>query len=429
MRKTYRLGLAAALGALALAGCARQSAAPSPAQGQTPPDPYVGKTFPLTPAVIAMRWQLLNPDVNSFTFRETDRVFESRAVPRSGAVWDLPSASGFTMPADSFAGQSYAYPQFAERTYTNAFLVIRHGKVAFEDYRNRSDAMTRFLSMSMAKTMTSLLVGIALGEGKITSLDDPAEKYVPELKGSGYEGVTIRQILQMRSGVDYEERYDFGDHPSFAGKLHRDAIVLNKMRFAAGALETKRANKPGSTFNYSTLNTMVLGWILEKATGEKLEDHTRDKLWGPMGAQADAFWIADGPPGPMGVGGRALNGMGFNATLRDFGRLGLLMLHEGKRGDTQIVPAGWMKQAAAMLPTGIPEGAASGFPGYGFQIWQVDDEPGAYCAVGLAGQYIYVSPATDTVIVKLSYYPPAEPPNVTPETIGYFKAIAHTLDS
>ncbi|MGZ3197398.1 MAG: serine hydrolase domain-containing protein, partial [Croceibacterium sp.] len=328
--------MALALGALALTACAKQAAPPA-AQAQTPPDRFVGKTFPLTPAVIAMRWQLLNADVNSFTFREADRVFESRAVPRSGAVWDLPAAAGFKMPADSFGVQSYAYPQFAERTYTNAFLVIRHGKVAFEDYRNRSDDMTRFLSMSMAKTVTSMLVGIALGEGKIASLDDPADKYVPELKGSGYEGVTIRQILQMRSGVDYEERYDFGAHPSFAGRLHQDAIVLNKMRFAAGALETKRANAPGSTFNYSTLNTMVLGWILENATGQKLEDFTREKLWGPLGAQADAFWLADGPPGQ----GRALNGMGFNATLRDFGRLGLLMLHDGKRGDTQVVPAGW----------------------------------------------------------------------------------------
>jgi CubicO group peptidase (beta-lactamase class C family) len=418
----FELIAACALGTLALTGCARHADTPAQAaQAQTPYDPYVGKSFTLTPAVIAMRWQLLNPDVNSFTFRETDRVFESRAVPRSGAVWDLPRAQGFTMPTDSFGGRSYGYPQFAERTYTNAFLVIRHGQVVFEDYRNRSEPMTRFLSMSMAKTITSMLVGIALSEHKIASLDDPAEKYVPELKGSAYEGVTIRQILQMRSGVDYEERFEFGPHPSFLVRLHQRAIILNKMRFAAGALETKRKAPPGSRFNYSTLDAMVLGWILESATGEKLEDYTRDKLWGPLGAQADAFWLADGPPGQ----GRALNGMGFNATLRDYGRLGLLMLRGGKRGDTQVVPAGWIGQATAMVPTGIAEGAR-GFPGYGFQVWQVDDEPGAFCAVGLAGQYIYVSPATDTVIVKLSYYPLPEPPTVTPETIAYFKAIAHT---
>jgi CubicO group peptidase (beta-lactamase class C family) len=119
--------------------------------------------------------------------------------------------------------------------------------------------------------------------------------------------------------------------------------------------------------------------------------------------------------------------MGFNATLRDYGRLGLLMLGKGKRGDAQIVPADWIAQMTTMLPTAAPgQKFGGGFPGYGFQVWQVDDEPGAFCAVGLAGQYIYVSPATDTVIVKLSYYPPVEPPTVTPETIGYFKAIAHT---
>jgi CubicO group peptidase (beta-lactamase class C family) len=415
-----RPGLVIVLGALALAGCTKQAEAP--AQARTPPDRFVGKTFKLTPAVIAMRWQLLNPDVNSFTFRETDRVFESRAVPRSGTVWDLPRQAGFKMPADRFGGKQYDYDQFAERTYTNAMLVIRHGKIVFEDYRNRSDDMTRFLSMSMAKTITSLLVGIALNEGKIASLDDPATKYVPELKGTGYDGATIRQILQMRSGVAYDERYDFGEHPSFAGKLHQQAIVLNKMRFAAGALETKRANQPGSTFNYSTLDAMVLGWVLENATGEKLETFTRDKLWGPLGAQADAFWLADGPPGT----GRALNGMGFNATLRDFGRLGLLMLDQGKRGDTQVIPAGWMKAATTMLPTSA--GGVAPFPGYGYQIWQVDKEPGAYAAVGLAGQFIYVHPASDTVIVKLSYYPPVEPPTVTPEAIGYFEAIAHTPD-
>jgi CubicO group peptidase (beta-lactamase class C family) len=274
--------------------------------------------------------------------------------------------------------------------------------------------------MSMAKTITSLLYGIAVGEHDIRSLDDPVTHYLPELKGTGYDGPTLRQLLQMRSGVDYDERYDFGDNPSFAGKLHEQAIVLNKMRFAAGALETKNRTKPGSTFNYSTLDTMVLGWVLEKATGDRLETFTRTHLWEPLGAEGDAFWIADGPPGT----GRALNGMGYNATLRDFGRLGQLMLNGGKRGDTEIVPAKWLQQATAMLPTGAPKG--QGFPGYGFQIWQVDDEPGAFCAVGLAGQYIYVSPKTDTVIVKLSFYPAVPPPTTEEEVIGYFKAIAHT---
>jgi CubicO group peptidase (beta-lactamase class C family) len=369
-----------------------------------------------SPAVVKMRWQWLNPEINSFTFRDTDKVFESRPVTRSGPVWGLPRGTPMAMPSIEFGGETRGYRRFAEDTFTNALLVLRDGKIVFEDYRNKSGPDTHFIAFSMSKTITAMLVGIALEEGKIGSLDDRADKYVPELKGTGYDDVTIRQIMQMRSGVDYQERYDFGDHPSFAGKLHEQAIVLNKMRFAAGALETKRANAPGSTFNYSTLDTMVIGWVLENATGEKLEDFTRRTLWGPLGAESDAFWLADGPPG----NGRALNGMGYNAVLRDFGRLGQLMLDGGKRDGRQILPAGWVTQMTTMLPTGGP------MPGYGLFTWQIDGEPGAYSAVGLAGQFIYVSPQTRTVIVKLCYYPPAEPDYVLPETQTFFKAVAHT---
>jgi len=309
------------------------------------------------------------------------------------------------------------YDVFAERTFTNAMLVLKDGQIVFEDYRNRMLPETRHTAFSMSKTITAMLTGIALDRGEIASLDDPAQKYVPQLSGTGYDGVTIRQILQMRSGVDYEERYDFGDNPSFAGRLHEQAIILNEMRFADGALETTRANEPGSRFNYSTLDTMVLGWILEEATGETLEAQMEQRIWQKLGAEADGFWLADGPPG----NGRALNGMGFNATLRDFARLGQMMLDGGMRGETRILPEGWVAQMTEMVPTGAPEGA--GFPGYGFQTWKIDELPGSYSAVGLAGQFIYVHPESRTVIVKLSHYPPVEPEYVLPETLAMFRGI------
>lgn len=398
----FRMTATVLAAALTLTGCKAESepAADRPAEQQ--------QAFALTPAVIAMRWQWLNPEINSFTFREAKEVFEYRDVRRGGEVWELARAEEFAMPS--------GYPEFAEDTFTNALLVLKDGRIVFEDYRNRMTPEARHTAFSMSKTITAMLVGIALERGEIDSLDDPAEKYVPQLAGTGYDGVTIRQILRMRSGVDYEERYDFGANPSFAGRLHEQAIVLNRMRFAEGALETKRGNAPGSTFNYSTLDTMVLGWILEEATGETLEAQMEQRLWQPLGAEADGFWLADGPPGA----GRALNGMGFNATLRDFARLGQLLLDDGMRGETRILPEGWVEQMTAMTPTDGPR------PGYGFQTWQVDDEPGAYAAVGLAGQFIYVHPETRTVIVKLSHYPPVEPPSVNPEVLAMFKAIADT---
>jgi len=388
-----------AFGALACAG-------PSPAQ-EAPP---AGGP---SPAVVAMRWQWLNPEINAFTFRETGQVFEYRPVNSWGPRFELPDSAPMAMPSIEFAGETRDYQRFAGDTYTNALLVIRDGRVVFEDYRNRSDGLTRFIGFSMSKTITAMLVGIALEQGKIASLDDPVTRYLPELAGTGYDGVTLRQVMQMRSGVDYQERYDFGDNPSFAGKLHEQAIVLNRMRFADGALETKRANAPGSTFNYSTLDTFVIGWVLERATGTELAPYTEAHLWGPLGTESGGFWLADGPQGA----GRELSGMGFNATLRDFGRLGQLLLDGGKRGDTQILPAGWVEQMTRMVPTG------QSMPGYGLFTWQVDDEPGAYAAVGLAGQYIYVHPQSRTVIVKLSHYPPAEPGHVRPETMAFFKAV------
>lgn len=360
-----------------------------------------------SPAVIAMRRQWLNPEINSFTFRDNARMFESRLVRRSGPVWRLTRTAGFAMPA--------GYDAWAEKTYTNAFLVIRDGKILFEDYRNRSDAGTRFISFSMAKSITSMLMGIAVQKGAIKSIDDPVTTYLPELKGGGYEGVTLRHILQMRSGVDYEERYDFGANPSPAAINHENAIVQNKVRFADSARTIGHKWEQGTRFNYATIDTAVLGWTIERATKQPLAAFMQANLWGPAGMEADGYWIADGPDGV----GRELSGMGYNATLRDFGRLGMLMLNGGKRGSKQIVPADWLKQATTMVPTGNPQ-----MPGYGLQFWQVDGEPGAYAAVGLAGQMIYVHPASKTVIVKLSYHPPVVPPGVMPETLRYFKAIA-----
>lgn len=394
-----RSGLAAGIAALALSWSGPVLA--QAAAGDPPP------------AVVTMRDQLLNPAVNSFLFRQLRDVFEYRDVRHGADVWTLPKGQPLSAPTINFGGEQRDYARFAEDTFTNALLVLKDGKVVFEDYRNRMAPDTRHIAFSMSKTLTAMLIGIAVDRREIASIDDRADKYVPELKGTGYDGVTIRQIMQMRSGVDYQERYDFGEHPSFAARMHQQAIVLNRMRFASGALETKRGNAPGSTFNYSTLDTMVLGWVLEQATGQKLEALMQDRIWQPMGAEADGFWLADGPQG----NGRALNGMGFNATLRDFGRIGQLLLDGGKRGDRQIVPAGWVKQMTAMVPNGSDR-----MPGYGFQTWQVDKEPGAFSAVGLAGQFIYVHPQSRTVIVKLSYYPPVEPETALPETLQMFHA-------
>jgi CubicO group peptidase (beta-lactamase class C family) len=376
---------------------------------------FAGEQAPVPPdPVISMRQHWLDADINSFNFRNSAQIFETRTVAKGPATSALPAGPKAAMPAN--------YENWARRTYTNALLVIHDGKVVFEDYRNRTTPEDRFISFSMAKTITALLVGLAVEDGKIASIDDPVSRYVPELAGGGYDGVSIRHVLQMRSGVAYEERYDFGDKPSLAALIHMNAIVANKERFADRATTIGKAAEPGSRFNYATLDTAVLGWVVERATGEKLASYMSRRLWQPLGAEADGFWIADGPQGV----GRELSGMGYNARLRDFGRLGLMLLNKGKAGGRQVVPEAWVRQQTTMIPFAASAALGLG-KGYGFQTWQLDSEPGAYSAVGLAGQFIYVHPASNTVIVKLSHFPNPEPEGIVEETLDGFHAILASL--
>ena len=405
------------LASLLLAGCAAQDAAPAATEyTQAEID---GSTAP-SPATLAMRRELLDPAVNAFTFRNTQDVFAYRLVHAPATAADLSQGPALAMPQATLSGQSVSYDQWAEGTFTNALMVLRDGQVVFEDYRNRMDAATPHIGFSMTKTITAMLLGQALDRGEIDGLDDPVSKYVPELANGAYGQASIRQVMQMRSGADIEERYDFGANPSLAAQIHETAIVQNQRRFADFAVGLGQRSQPGAVFNYATLDTAVLGWVLEQATGQKIERLMQDRIWQPLGAEHDGHFLADGPVGT----GRALNGMGFNATLRDWGRLGQLLADDGMVGDTRVLPEGWVGQMTTMLPTQSPPG--QGVPGYGLQVWQVDNEPGAFSAVGLAGQYIYVHPATHTVVIKLSYHPPVEPANVTPDEVAFFGAIART---
>lgn len=361
-----------------------------------------------SPATISMRRQLLNPEVNSFTFREMSEVWANRRVSAAETPRPWQELEGFAMPE--------GYEAFAQSTFTDAMLVVRDGAIAFEDYRNRFSPRERHIGFSMSKTIIAMLIGQALERGEIVSLDDPVEQYWPELEEGGYAGATIRDLLEMRSGVDIEERYDFGENPSLAACIHDTAIVLNRARFADFGIGVGRREAPGTSFNYATLDTAVLGRVLENATGTRLAQLTSERLWQPLGASRNAFWLADGPPGV----GRSLAGMGFNATLRDFARLGQLMLDDGMVEETRVLPEGWVSQMTSMRPLD-PE---SPRPGYGFQTWQLGEEPGAYSAIGLAGQYIYVHPQSRTVIVKLSHYPPAA--ELDGAVAQYFAQVANT---
>ena len=236
-----------------------------------------------------------------------------------------------------------------------------------------------------------------MADGYIDSLDTPISDYLPELEGGGYDGVSIRHVMQMRSGVEYEERYDFAN-PGTAASNHIAALVRNTARFADVARTLPRIHEPGTLFQYKTIDTAVLGWLIERATGGSVAAYTASCLWEPLGAEADGYYIMDGPPGV----GREFSGAGFNATLRDFARFGQMMLNGGVADGRRIISEDWVRESTE--PSGA-DGVQRG--GYGLQWWMIG-AGGAYAAIGLQGQYIYIDPATRTVVVKLSYYPPGD---------------------
>jgi CubicO group peptidase (beta-lactamase class C family) len=362
------------------------------------------------PGIIELRRRMLDSSVNTLTFRDMDQIFTTRTVPRAGPVWTLPADMGPLDFTYSFGGETRAPEDVLERTYTNALLVMKDGRIRAEVYRNNTGPETRFISFSMAKSITSMLVGIALSEGKIRSLDDAIETYVPELAQSAYAGVTIRQIMEMRSGVDYEERYDF-DNPGLAAANHNNSLVLNLTRFADMACAVAAKTEPGAVFEYKTLDTAVLGWLVERATGQTAAAYMASRIWEPLGAEADGYFIMDGEPGV----GREFTGAGYNATLRDYARLGQMVLDDGVANGRRILPEGWVAESTA---PSHPENAGGG---YGLQWWTVANSD-AFYALGLQGQFIYVDPPSRTVVVKLSYFPPGDDSALVAESLAFMKA-------
>jgi CubicO group peptidase (beta-lactamase class C family) len=381
---------------------------------QVLPPPLAGSPASDVPvAVQILRWHMLDNDVSSLTFRSMDTLFTTRTVARGGPVWTLPRNDHALDVDYSWQGQHYTAQQFLERTYTNALLVMQDGRIVSEIYRNVTNERSRFIGWSMTKSVTSVLIGCALAEGRIDSLDAPISRYLPELKGGGYDGVSIRHVMQMRSGVDYEERYDF-EHPGRAASNHIAALVKNAARFADAARTLPRIHEPGSFFQYKTIDTAVLGWLIERVTQNSVAAYTARCLWEPLGAESDAFYIMDGPPGV----GREFSGAGFNATLRDFARFGQMVLDGGVANDRRIVSAEWIRQSTH--PSG-PEDNQRG--GYGLQWWTLGNTE-AFAAIGLQGQYIYIDPSTRTVVVKLSYFPPGDNSALDAETLTFLRAVS-----
>lgn len=361
------------------------------------------------------------------SFRNMDAIFPSRVIRRTGDVYHIPEGEKVDLPTTyTYEGKVQDAAKFLADTDTTGFLVIKDGKIVHEQYWRGNDKDTRWISWSVGKSFISALVGIAVAEGKIASIDDQLTKYAPEFSGTGYDGVTIKQALQMTSGLGWSE--DYSDRDSDISRFGRALAFGGSMVEFAKTL--KRAHEPGSYNHYNSLDAQVLGQVILHATGKTPSAYMEEKLWSKIGAERDAYWVLDDKGVELAAGG-------VNVTLRDYAKFGLLYLHEGEFNGEQIVPRDWVKAShtpdAANLQPGKRENS-SNLMGYGYLWWVPENVDGPYSAIGIYNQFVYVDPARNLVIAKTSANHTYGEKNEEKyyrefETFALFKAIGEKLDA
>ncbi|WP_200380387.1 serine hydrolase domain-containing protein, partial [Rubrivivax gelatinosus] len=321
--------------------------------------------------------------------------FPARLVRRGGPVAPLPVADKPLDLSFSFGGQTWTIADYMLRNRAAGLLVLKDGQVVLERYGLGQTAQKRWTSFSVAKSFSSTLVGAAILDGRIKHLDDPVTAYLPALEGSGYEGVSVRQLLNMTSGVRWNE--DYSDPESDVARFASEPSVDGSDPVVSYMARLPREAAPGTRWVYKTGETSLVGSLLRAATGKPLSDYLSEKLWQPLGMEGDAYWMVDASGGEMA-------GCCLSATLRDYGRFALFFMRGARLANGQaVVPDGWVQQATTTTHEAAE--ALQGRAGYGYQWWTTRGK--AYRAAGIFGQGIWMDPELDLVVVTQSAWPGA----------------------
>lgn len=378
--------------------------------------------------------QLLDPPpaLQAATYRHVDRIAPVRSISRGQMPVAVLPAHARRLDALSytFQGQNYLLSQYLSRNRVAGLLVLKDGAVALERYAMGNVASTRWTSFSLAKSVTATLVGAALKDRVIGSLDDRVTRYLPTLAGSAYADNTLGDLMRMSSGVRWREGYLDKDSeiPGYEAAYQ----AREPGRVLAFLAKLPRVAPAGKVWNYSTGDSYLLGAALAAALGRPLSRYFSERIWSRLGMEADAYWMLDAPDG------QELAGHNFSATLRDYGRFGQFVLNDGVIDGTSILPAGWRDEAghpSAQAPQAAYGKLYPGYAaGYGYQWWSFPSgsaalpfHDGAFSGKGIYGQYLYVNPKERVVIVVWSAYPkPVVIPNDM-ETMQVFAASVAAL--
>lgn len=340
-------------------------------------DAYVGK---------------LMPGVQVDTFRNTDRLSCTRVVSRgSGAISELPRRKHQLRDMSIRSrDQQFDLCDYVSRNRVAGLLLLKDGEIALEHYEFGNDERTRWLSMSVAKSISTTLVGVAVQDGFISSVEDPLTRYLPQFEGTAYDGVSVRNLMQMTSGVQWDDTH------TVEASERRSMLALQVAQEPGAIFELlarqPRCAAPGTVWNYSTGETHMVGAVLRAAADRWLADYLSDRIWSRLGMQSDATWWLESP------GGLEVAGSGFNATLRDYGRFGLFMMNNGIIDGRRVFPEDWLREATSPRLIGGKQ------VDYGYMWWAVPNaagsfEDGAFSARGIFGQFMYVNPRQRVVIV------------------------------
>ncbi|MDN3638789.1 serine hydrolase [Simiduia curdlanivorans] len=366
---------------------------------------------------------LFDADVIVHNFSHMRDIAPSKVIPRKGpvnrfAVDEKPLPDLF-----QYQGEARNLSEFLADSSTTALVVIQGNTLTHESYYQGTQATDYRISWSMAKSFLSAIFGVAVEAGAIKDLNAPVTDYVPSLKGSGYDGVTIKNVLQMSSGVYFNE--DYGDFNSDINRFGRVMALGGSFDEFAASLTSGR--EQGTFMHYVSIDTHVIGMVLRAATGKSIVDYFHENLWSKIGSEQDAIYITDSTGEPMVLGG-------LNLISRDYARLGMLYRDKGVVNGQQVIPADWIEKSitpdAPHLMPGKRDSANTKL-GYGYQWWLPENPDQEFLAIGIYGQYIYVDRKHDVVIVKNSADRNFMANNYenTDIAIAAFRAIAQSLNA
>lgn len=336
-------------------------------------------------------------------------IFPSIPVPAGAQTFPLEAGKNITPQWND----KTTVASYMKDNHIGGVIVLQDNKIRLEEYAEGIDKETLWTSFSVAKSVSSILLGVALKQGAIESLNDPLDRYIPELTGYDYGKVTVGQLLTMTSGIGWNE--DSEDPQSDVAQMYQRPCQNNEAHILTYMKSLEFVHEPGTHWNYSTGETDLVGILVQKATGKSLAQYLSEKIWQPWGMENCGYWLAD-ECSNLNIGGS-----GLSASLRDYARLGTLMLHNGKRGDKALLSEEYLEDATSLLYETNDQGG-----GYGYLWWRFKD--GSYAAVGIFGQLLYIDPNKDLVIAQFAAWPKASSRNLTQGRSAFIDAVHRAVE-